>query len=131
MAYAGSGGDIGSLRFLAANIIYQATSSLLRPDTGDEADRGVLDDASLMMDVVASYHTEKDDDFKTEWAGIMADRKKAEASLTRGMELDPSVVEAFRWRELRAMFRSLCRKGTFVRQDSPNAAWDPASLVKP
>lgn len=123
--------DIGSLRFLAANVIYQATQSLLRPDTGDEADRGVLDDASLMMDVVSSYHTEADADFKTEWAAIVKDRRAAEASLTRGMELDPSVVEAFRWREIRAMFRSLCRKGTFVRQDAPNATWDPSSLVKP
>lgn len=129
MAY--TGGDIGSLRFLAANVIYQATQALLRPDTGDEADRGVLDDASLMMDVVSSYHTEQDSEFKAEWAAILKDRRQAESTLTRGMELDPSVVEAFRWREIRAMFRSLCRKGTFVRQDAPNASWDPASLVKP
>lgn len=128
MAY--TGGDIGSLRFLAANVIYQATQALLRPDTGDEADRGVLDDASLMMDVVSSYHTEADHEFKTEWAAILKDRRQAESTLTRGMELDPSVVEAFRWREIRAMFRSLCRKGTFVRQDAPNASWDPESLVK-
>lgn len=129
MAY--SGADIGSLRFLAANVIYQATQSLLRPDTGDEADRGVLDDASLMMDVVSSYHTELDPEFKTEWANIVKDRRNAETGLARGMELDPSVVEAFRWREIRAMFRSLCRKGTFVRQDAPNTTWDTASLVKP
>lgn len=129
MAY--TGGDIGSLRFLAANVIYQATQALLRPETGDEADRGVLDDASLMMDVVSSYHTEQDSDFKAEWAAILKDRRQAEANVPRGMELDPSVVEAFRWREIRAMFRSLCRKGTFVRQDAPNATWDPSTLVKP
>lgn len=125
-----NGADIGSLRFLAANVIYQATQALLRPDTGDEADRGVLDDASLMMDVVSSYHTEQDDDFRKEWQTILQDRRQAESTLKRGMELDPSVVEAFRWREIRAMFRSLCRKGTFVRQDSPNATWNKGDLVK-
>ncbi len=74
MSYAG--GDIGSLRFLAANVIYQATGALLRPDTGDEADRGVLDDATLMMDVIASYHTEKDPSFATEWQGIQEDEPR-------------------------------------------------------
>lgn len=129
MAY--NGADIGSLRFLAANVIYQATQSLLRPDSGDETDRGVLDDAALMMDVVASYHTETDQKFKEEWGKIVEDRQTAQKGLARGLELDPSVNEAFRWRELRAMFRSLCRAGKFERQESPNAGWDPASLVKP
>lgn len=127
MTYAGT--DIGSLRFLAANVIYQATGALLRPEIGDEADRGVLDDSVLMMDVLASYYTEQDPQFAAEWTRIVKDREKAMAGLKEGFELEPSVTESFRWRELKAMFRSLCRKGTFVRQESPSAEWKPT--VKP
>lgn len=117
--------DIGSLRFLAANVVYQTTGAMLRPETGDEADRGVLDDAVLMMDVISSYYTEKDPQFATEWKRISQERRSAEAQVKPGMELEPSVLEAFRWRELKAMFRSLCREGTFVRRESPEAEWKP------
>lgn len=120
-----TGGDIGSLRFLAANVIYQATGALLRPETGDEADRGVLDDMVLMLDLVSSYHTETDSKFGAEWAKIQGDRQKAQGSVKAGLELDASVLEGFRWREGKAMFRALCRAGKFERQESPEAQWVP------
>lgn len=121
-------GDIGSLRFLAANVMYQATGRLLA--SGDAEDRGVLDDAVLLMDVVSSYDTENDEKFQQEWASIKQDRAKVEKALKLGEELDPSVLEAFRWRELRAMFRSLCRSGKFVRKDSEAAIWEPTVRPK-
>jgi len=123
MAYTGSGNDIGSLRFLAANVVYQATGKMLNSE--DEADRGVLDDAVLMMDVISSYYTEEDPDFAHEMDEIKKDRLKAESHLKPGLELDPSVLEGLRWRQLKAMFRSLCRKGTFVRIDPPVKEWVP------
>jgi hypothetical protein len=116
-------GDIASLRFLAANTVYQATQALLR---GDEAtDRGVLDDTVLMLDVIGSYYTEQDPAYATEMSQIRQDRESALSKVPRGLELEPSELERFRWRELRAMFRSLCRQGTFVRLESPEASWDP------
>ena len=115
--------DIGSLRFLAANVIYQVTGKLLQGD--DASDRGALDDAALLMDVISSYHTETDDKFAAEWGRIQEDRRAALAAVPRGMELAPEEAEKFRWRELRAQFRSLCRKGTFVRQEAPTAEWVP------
>jgi hypothetical protein len=117
--------DIGSLRFLAANVIYQATGALLKPESGDEADRGILDDAALMMDVISSYHTERDQEYVREAQAIARDRQTAIKALRPGMELDPAVLESLRWRELKAMFRALCRGGTFVRQESPSAEWKP------
>lgn len=121
-------GDIGSLRFLAANVMYQATGRLLA--SGDAEDRGVLDDAVLLMDVVSSYDTENDEKFQEEWTSIKKDRAKVEKAMKPGEELDPSVLEAFRWRELRAMFRSLCRSGKFVRKDSESATWEPTVRPK-
>lgn len=128
MAYNG-GGDIGSLRFLAANTIYQATGALLAPNSGDEADRGVLDDAVMLMDVISSYYTEDDKKFQGEVAAIKKDREAAMAKVAGGRELAPEVLEAFRWRELKAMFRSLCRAGTFVRVESPGSSWKPELKV--
>lgn len=127
MSYGGQ--DIGTLRFLAANVVYQATGALLKPDSGDEADRGVLDDMVLMLDMVSSYYTENDEKFAAEWRQIHEDRRKAMSALKPGFELEPAVLEGFRWREGKAMFRALCRQGTFVRQESPAAEWVPT--VKP
>lgn len=120
MAYSSS--DIGSLRFLAANVIYQATGKLLNAE--DEADADALHDACMMMDVVSSYYTENDPLFAKEWAAIQADRLKA--TWVPGQDATQDL--GFRWRELKAMFRSLCRKGTFVRIDSPSAAWEPLGV---
>jgi hypothetical protein len=122
-------GDIASLRFLAANVIYQATQALLRPDTGDEADRGILDDACMMMDVISSYYTETDPKFTVEINAIRSDRTKAQSTLKPGLELDPAILESYRWREIKAMFRSMCRQGNFVRQESPSAEWIPNKKV--
>lgn len=119
----GYNGDIGSLRFLAAHDIYQLTVKLLQSD--DEADRGALDDAVMLLDVLSSYYTDDDDRFKKEMQGILEDRRKATNALARGMELDAATQEAFRWRELKAMFRSLCRQGVFVRQASQESEWIP------
>ena len=118
--------DIGTTRFLAGNIIYQATNRMLSPDTGDEADRGVLDDAVLMMDVVASYRVEADAAFAKEWATIQTERRAAQAAIPLGHELDPATSESFRWRELRAMYRSLDRQGPMSRNESPAAEWNPS-----
>lgn len=126
MAYAGgAGGDIGSLRFLAANVLYQATGGLLAPDSGDDADRGILDDAVMLLDVISSYHTQEDAKFLAEMEDIRVDRKAAMKAVPNGQELAPEAMERFRWRELKAMFRSLCRAGTFVRVDSPGSSWKP------
>lgn len=121
MSYAGP--DIASLRFLAANVTYQATGALVNGD--EESDRGVLDDAVLMMDVISSYYTDRDDLFKLEWSSIQEDRKKANAHVKRGEELAPETLEGLRWRELKAQFRSLCRQGVFVRQESTKSEWIP------
>lgn len=117
MAYAST--DIGSLRFLAANVIYQATGAMLSAE--DERDGDILHDACLMMDVVSSYYTEKDADFAKEWQAIQKDRAKAPYAPGQDQTQDLG----FRWRELKAMFRALCRQGTFVRQESPGAEWIP------
>lgn len=117
MAYAST--DIGSLRFLAANVIYQATGAMLGAE--DESDGDILHDACLMMDVVSSYYTETDEDFAKEWDTIQA--KRAKAPYAPGQ--DQSQDLGFRWMELKAMFRSLCRKGTFVRIESPSVEWNP------
>lgn len=116
-------GDIGSLRFLGADVIYQLTHAMLSGD--DESDRGALDDAVLLLDVVSSYQTEKDPIFTAEAAAIREERLAALKGLSKGMELAPSTQESFRWRELKAMFRSLCRQGVFVRQESQETEWRP------
>lgn len=121
MAYNSS--DIGSPRFLACNIIYQATQALLAGD--DQSDRGVLDDAVLMMDVVCSYFTDKDNVYAQEMAGVKKDRDASKAAVPRGQELAPEVLEAFRWREMKAQFRSMCRVGKLERMESPSAEWVP------
>lgn len=115
MAYAST--DIGSLRFLAANVIYQCTQAMLQ--ASDEKDADALHDACMMMDVVSSYYTEEDGEFKQEWQAIQNARGKAKwaPGEDQGQDL------GFRWMELKAMFRSLCRKGTFVRIESPAAPW--------
>lgn len=118
-----TGGDIASLRFLAANAIYQLTQATLHGD--DESDRGALDDAVLLLDVISSYQTENDDKFGAEVTKIHEERQTAASKLRPGEELAPATLEAFRWRELKAMFRSLCRQGVFVRQESPEAEWKP------
>lgn len=122
MSYNGAQ-DIGTLKFLAANCIYQLNQSLMMGD--DSEDRGALDDAVLLLDVVSSYQTEKDANFHREMQAIVRDRQAAKQALKPGMELTPELLEGFRWRELKAMFRCLCRQGTFVRQESPNATWKP------
>lgn len=121
MAYSGSN-EIGSLRFLAANVIYQATQRILEAEDGGDSD--ILSDAVLLMDVVSSYYTEKDQAFAKEWAAIQKDRlDRAKAPFAPGE--DRAQDDGFRWRELKAMFRALCRSGAFVRIDSPSAEWNP------
>lgn len=130
MAYASN--DIGSRRFLAANVIYQTTGKIL--DADDEGDADVLNDAVLMMDVITSQATMGDMDFGgthkpdpvflKEWQAIQNDRKDPrKAPYAAGQ--DRAQDDAFRWRELRAMFRSMCRQGDFARVDSPSAEWTP------
>lgn len=82
-----------------------------------------------MEDVISSYYTEQDPIFATEMEVIRRDRKQAQANTPKGQELDPAMVESYRWRELKAMFRSLCRQGTFVRQESPKAEWKPGATA--
>lgn len=120
--------DISSLHFLAANVIYQATNGLLAAD--NEEDRGILDDAVLMMDVVSSYDTETDPKFAVEWQAIQDRRKRIAESIPKGQEAAPEVLETLRWAELKAQFRSLCRAGRFVRQSSPGSDWKPTLEVK-
>ncbi len=122
MAYVG-GQDIASVRYLYANVIYQATGRLMNGD--DAEDRAVLDDAVMMGDAIASYYSEQDPVFAREWALIVKDRQAANDKVKPGFELEASVLEGFRWRELKAQFRSLCRQGQFVRQESPSAEWIP------
>jgi hypothetical protein len=117
--------DIGSLRFLSANVIYQLTQKLLNSE--DAEDRGALDDGVLLMDAISSYHTEKDKEFAAEMQAVEEARRKSSASVKPGHELDPSVLETYRWRELKAMFRSMCRQGIHVRQESPSTEWVPES----
>lgn len=120
MAYTSN--DIASLTFLAANVIYQTTGRVM--DAEDEEDADILNDAVLMMDVVSSYYTELDPVFAKEWQSIQKDRldpKKAPYAPGQDRAQD----DGFRWRELKAMFRSLCRMGKFVRIDSPSAEWKP------
>lgn len=119
MAYAGNG-DITTLRFLAANVIYQATQGLLNAQ--DEKDTDILNDAVLMMDVISSYLTEQDPIFATEWAAIQRDRNdRSKAPYASGEDRDQD--QAFRWRELRTQFRSLCRKNQFVQHASASVEW--------
>lgn len=117
MAYASP--DIGTPRFLAANVVYQATQALLGGD--DAGDTDVLNDAVLMMDAITSYYTESDKEFAKEWKKVQEDRAKAPYAPGE----DRSQDDGFRWRELKAMFRSMCRVGKFERQESPSAEWEP------
>jgi hypothetical protein len=123
-------GDVHSATFLAGNIVYQTTQALLNAkDEGEDVD--VLNDATVLMDIVTSYFTETDQTFLKEYEAIQKDRKKAtilddknqllryEPGIDRGMDA------AFRHRELRAMFRSMCRVGKMTRIDSPSAEWNP------
>lgn len=120
MAY--NSNDIASLTFLAANVIYQATGRVMDAENEDDAD--ILNDAVLMMDVISSYYTETDAQFAKEWRQIQADRlDPKKAPYLPGV--DRAQDDGFRWRELKAMFRSLCRAGKFVRIDSPSAEWKP------
>lgn len=121
MAY--DAAEVGSLRFLAGNLMFQLTKEMLaNGDDGHDAD--VLDDASLLMDVISSYYTEKDEQFQKEWARIEARRTQMieEDGYVPGEHRDGDVD--LRMRELKAMFRSLCRKGTFVFQEPESAGWD-------
>ncbi len=111
--------EIGTLRFLAANIIYQATQGLL--GARDEQDSDILDDAVLMMDVVSSYLTEGDEDFEKEWRAVQEDRTEAQYAPGEDRGQD----QGFRWRELKAMFRSLCRNNQFVQHASASVEWKP------
>lgn len=125
MAYESS--DIGSLRFLAANVFYQATNGLLAAD--DEKDSDIWDDAVLLMDVVSSYLTETDPEFQPEWEAIQRDRanpRKAQWAPGENRAQDAG----FRQRELKAMFRSLCRQNQFVRHASATAEWKVPGEVK-
>lgn len=129
MAYATSGGDVGSATFLAGNIMYQTTQALLDAEDGDDLD--ILNDAVMLMDSVTSYFTEKDPTFTIEWHKIQAARLKATILDEKGAVhayqpgFDTTADADFRWREMRAMFRSMCRLGKMTRVESPSASWDP------
>lgn len=125
MAYASP--DIATPRFLGANVVYQATQALLAGD--DSADADVLNDAVLMMDVITSYYTERDALFAAEWKAIQDDRKNPEKA-PYGPGEDRGQDDGFRWRELKAMFRSMCRVGKFERMESPAAEWEPLEAKK-
>lgn len=127
MAYASP--DVHSAAFLAGNIVYQATQRML--DSDDGRDLEVLDDAVLLMDVVSSYFTENDPQFAVESQRINEARK---AARIRGEDgklspyepgYDKHLDADFRFRELKAMFRSMCRVGKFTRIESPSAEWKP------
>lgn len=121
MAYEGN--ELGSLRFLAGNLMYQVTARMMQG--GNQEDIDALDDATLLMDVISSYYTEKDKKFKEEWVAIQQARQEAlEAGYLPG-ENDPAKDLDFRFRELKAMFRSLCRSGVFVELAAPKTTWEP------
>lgn len=127
MAYASN--DVGSATFLAGNIIYQATQRLLAER--DPEDGEVLDDAVLLMDAVTSYFTEDDAVFAKESAAIQKARQGAKIRGEDGKlypyepGFDANLDTAFRFKELKAMFRSMCRVGKFTRVEAPSAEWKP------
>lgn len=115
--------DISSVRFLAANIVYQLTGRMMGGGNAEDAD--AADDAALLMDMVSSYFTESDPVFHKEWAIIQAARA---SDLERGYlpgENDPAKDLDYRFREMKAMFRCLCRKGQFVDLAPPKTTWEP------
>lgn len=129
MAYGTSGGDVGSATFLAGNIMYQTTQALLQAGEGEDMD--ILNDAVMLMDSVTSYFTEKDPTFTKEWQAIQKSRQGAKVQDDKGNlhpyqpGFDTSQDADFRWREMRTMFRSMCRLGKMTRVESPSAAWEP------
>lgn len=132
MAYTSD--NVGSATYLAGNIIYQATQRLM--ESKPEEDTDVLDDAVLLMDVVTSYFTEDDPKFRTEFEAIAEARKNAKVK-GEDNKLYPyepgfakNLDDAFRYKELKAMFRSMCRAGKFTRVESPTAEWKPRAEAK-
>lgn len=127
MAYASP--DVHSAAFLAGNIIYQATQRLF--DAENDGDLDVLNDAAPLMDVVTSYFTESDPVFLAEMEKITAARKAAKVKGEDGRVypyepgFDKAMDADFRFKELKAMFRSMCRVGKFTRIESPSATWEP------
>jgi hypothetical protein len=130
VAYGTSAGDLGNATFQAGNIMYQTTQAILQAEDGQDMD--ILNDAVMLMDTVTSYFTDSDPVFVKEWAAIGEARRKATIRDEKGNAFayepghDNQLDAQFRWRELRAMFRSMCRIGKMTRVDSPNAEWTPA-----
>src|SRR5688572_10641086 len=77
-----------------------------------------LDAETLWCDVLTSSFTEQDRDFEKEWTAIQADR------VATGWQenFDEAKDLAYRFRELRAMTRSACRRGILTRLESPTIA---------
>ena len=87
--------------------------------SGEQLD---LDNESLWEDVLTSSFTEIDPDFQEEWQAIQDHRKKTGWK----EDEDESADLAYRFREIRAMTRSACRRGVLTRSESPTIeSWAP------
>lgn len=122
MAYAAPGNEIGTLRFLFANVVYQGTQALLNAE--DEQDADVLNDMVLLGDAIASYLTESDSLFVKEWSAIQKDRLDPKKAPYAPGE-DRGQDQGFRWRELKAMIRSMARMDQLVKHASASVEWTP------
>jgi hypothetical protein len=92
-----------------------------------------LDSETLWADVLSSSFTEQDDAFQDEWQKIQEARrthKYQDGTIGYQENYDEGVDLGFRFRELRAMVRSACRKGILTRYESPTIEeWKPKVKV--
>lgn len=121
MAYSATSGDPSNMGFLLGRLL-DMISQVVTNASSDSVD---LDAEALLLFEYASFYTYEDPKFREDWERIQKLRKAEYARLGIEQGDDARVDLGFRFQEVGATVRSLCRLHVLTRAETNKTGYEP------